>query len=214
MNVTRALPLNALVVEQPIAHSPQPAYALNPQEWTDVECLKRIQLSKGTETAGLEVLFARHSGPLLKFLIASSGSQDAEDLVHDAFLHLAAHADSYRGASAVRTWLFTIALNLLRSRYRHQAVKRKNVEGLEQAGAQKSSPLQPEQSALQAERQRLVQRAISELGVAEREAFLLYWYGELTHSEISNALNISISAAKVRVHRAFKSLEHALEDCR
>ncbi len=71
-----------------------------------------------------------------------------------------------------------------------------------------ASPAQP--PSVSTPTDRVVRRALEQLGPGQRDVLLLHWYEDLSFAEIGDALGISTSAAKVRAHRAYKLLRKIL----
>src|SRR5215471_4702415 len=64
-------------------------------------------------------LFAEHGAALYRFcLFTLRQRQDAEDVVQDTFLKLLLHLERGAERATVRSWLFTVAANGCRDRYR------------------------------------------------------------------------------------------------
>ena len=83
---------------------------------------------------------------------------------------------------------------------------------LEQAfGARDSHPSPEAQVVAQAEGSR-VRAALARLSGRDREALLMVALGELTMADAAAALGVSVSAVKMRVHRARARLAALLED--
>src|SRR3954470_15492377 len=73
-------------------------------------------------------LVERHAQAIARF-VASLGERDeVEEVVQDTFVRAFGALDSFRGESTVRTWLLTIARNLLRDRQRGRKRARHEVE--------------------------------------------------------------------------------------
>jgi len=190
------------------ANSMKPAAA----EPTDAELVRRVAQKDNSTNPALELLFQRHSEPLLRFVVRTlRDEQHAEDLVHDVFIRVAESAGTYRGESAFRTWLFSLALNMVRSRQRRMAVEKKVSESMVKQPPQTRTEADPADSAQKRELCDRVDGAIAMLAEAERETFLLYWFGQMSYAEISQTTGISVSAAKVRVHRSLARLSKTLE---
>lgn len=181
-------------------------------EVQDTELLRRVAASNRDSMRALEMLFDRHSAALLRFLArVLRNEQSAEDLLHDVFVRVTEAAPTFRGESTVRTWLFTLALNKVRSRQRRGAIEMRVTEAMSVGRSELSdSANDPFEMAQQRELRARVDVAIGELGESERETFLLYWFGGMSYAEISAVSSISIAAAKVRVHRALARLNKLL----
>ncbi len=80
-----------------------------------------MHVSEGDHAAFKE-LFERYSAQLLRMMRRQIRSdEDARDLVQQTFLHLHRARYDFRLGSALRPWLFTIAMNLRREYFRRQA---------------------------------------------------------------------------------------------
>lgn len=69
--------------------------------------------------AKFEKEFLAFKPQLNSYLLRISGSRDdAEDISHDAYLKALQHLESFLGNSSIKTWVFTIATNLVRDHQR------------------------------------------------------------------------------------------------
>jgi RNA polymerase sigma-70 factor (ECF subfamily) len=184
---------------------------VQPVEPTDAEWVRRVARRDGSSGQALEVLFLRHAEPLHRFMARTlRNEEEAEDLVHDAFLRVVEKAGTYRGEGSFRTWLFALALNLVRSRKRREAIAEGVYDALAVEHARRKPDGDPARQAQERETWARVEAAIAGLNPAERETFLLFWFGKLRYTEISRLQEISVAAAKVRVHRALARLSESL----
>ncbi len=153
-----------------------------------------------------ERLFDLHAQPLFGFLVYRTGDRSlAEDILADAFeiaLRKRSLFDSRRGSE--KNWLYAIALNLLRDRYRRAEAEQRALERLRNArpGAE---PFDDEV----ADRD-LIRRALAELSPEEREAVSLRYGGDLTLREIAELTDEPMSTIEGRTYRALRKLRSAL----
>ncbi len=76
---------------------------------------------QGGSRPAFEELFARHRGPLYGFFRRRlNGDQRAEDLTQETFLAVIRAADRYEPTAIVRTYLYSIAMNLLAAERRRR----------------------------------------------------------------------------------------------
>ena len=62
------------------------------------------------EAAAFETLYARHKGPLFRFVLRSVKARaEAEELFHDVWLRVIEARDRYTPSARFTTWLYTIA---------------------------------------------------------------------------------------------------------
>jgi RNA polymerase sigma-70 factor (ECF subfamily) len=127
----------------------------------------------------------------------------AEELLADTFERaLRARRRFDPRKSSRKTWLYTIALNLLRDRMRRQAAESR---ALERAGA--GLPEVPAGDPFeQVERRDQITRAMERLSEEEREAVALRYGAGLTVPEIAGLTGESLTTAEGRVYRALRKL--------
>ena len=153
-----------------------------------------------------ERLYAEHAEPLLGFLIYRTGDRPlAEDLLADTFeraLRSRRRFDRRRGSA--KTWLYAIALNLLRDHARRAAAEGR---ALERAGpAAAGSP----DLGDAVEHRDVVQRALATLSPEEREAIALRFGGDLTVPEVARLLGQPLARVEGRVYRALRKLRERI----
>jgi len=142
---------------------------------------------------------------------------EAEDVAQEAFVNAFRKLASFRLASKFSTWLMSITINEARTRLRRQAIVR--MEPLNQLPDENQivSPAWlrdwreiPSETLEREEIRELLHRAVEELPNMYREVFILRDIEELSINETAEALNLSISSVKVRLHRARLMLQKQL----
>jgi len=134
---------------------------------------------------------------------------DARDVVQEAYLRVYRALPKFRGEAAFTTWLYRITANAAYTYMRRRGRQRADsLEGIEEPESQAPRPEEVSQNlslreALSAQLQILPpeQRAV----VVMKDVY------DLPHDVIAKELGISVTAAKVRLHRARKRLRTALE---
>ena len=154
-----------------------------------------------------ERLYEEHAGPLLAFLVYRTGSRPvAEDVLADTFERaLRARKRFDRRKASEKTWLYSIALNLLRDSARRRATESRALEQAVPVPAGESS------AAIDAvdERDSLA-RAMERLSGEEREAVALRYGADLTVPEIARVTGEKLSTVEGRVYRALRKLREEL----
>lgn len=136
----------------------------------------------------------------------TGNEEDAQDVVQDAYLRAWKGIGRFRGDAQLSTWLYRITANAasthLMRRRRHRTEPL--LPGLDPAELRHE--VQPEamaESTLDLER---IAAAIDQLPGKLRSVVVLRDVYGLPHEAIAAELGISVSAAKVRLHRARKRL--------
>jgi RNA polymerase sigma factor (sigma-70 family) len=153
-----------------------------------------------------ERLYEEHAQGLLGFLAYRTGDRAlAEDLLADTFervLRARRRFDPRKGSR--KTWIYSIALNLLRDQ-----VRRKEAEGRAIERVAEPAPSGTGSIHQVAERDQLV-RAMAELSEEEREAIALRYGGDLTVPEIARLTGAKLTTIEGRVYRALRKLRELL----
>ena len=139
---------------------------------------------------------------------------DAEDATQEAFLKAFRNLASFRGDAKFGTWLVSITLNEARSRIRRRdAIK---MESLDEPDEEGSPALLrdwkeiPSEALERKEVRSLLHQAITALPPIYREVFQLRDIEQLSVNEAAEALGITTSSVKVRLHRARMMLQKNL----
>lgn len=156
-----------------------------------------------------ERLFEVHAQPLFGFLLYRTGDRAlAEDLVGDTFERIFASRRRYdprRGSE--KTWIYTIALNLLRDHMRRSQAEGRAV-GRSEAGAVRVGG----EAAFEAVDERdALTGALARLAPEEREAIALRYGADLTMPEMARLLGEKLTTVDGRVHRALRKLRREME---
>jgi RNA polymerase sigma-70 factor (ECF subfamily) len=153
----------------------------------------------------------RRRGPALLALLRRglATPEEAQDLLQQTFLHAHRARHDFRPGARLQPWLYTIALNLKREtlRRRGRRLVEARSETIEDEAAAQASP---EEVATGADRVRRLEAALAKLPAAQREVVELHWRHDLSFGELASVLGIGVSAAKVRAHRAYKTLRDLL----
>jgi RNA polymerase sigma-70 factor (ECF subfamily) len=161
---------------------------------------------RGDEAAA-SALVRRHSRAVGRYLAASgAASSEVDDLLQETFFRVFRGLDGWRGEGSFRGWVFRIAANLLRDRFR--AGKGRVFVEVEEHDLQDHADPAGELVASEAE-QRLLQ-GLERLPRLQREVFLLRVQQGLEYAEIAAALGSTPGAARVHYHHAVKRLKEWL----
>lgn len=160
-------------------------------------------------TEDFERMYNEHAGPLLGFLVYRTGDRAlAEDLLADTFervLRAKRRFDRRKGSE--KTWLYSIALNLLRDHTRRLAAGKRALERVA-VGARGAV----EESQLESiERHDTIEQALETLSAEEREAVALRFGADLTVPEIAKLKREKLTTVEGRVYRALRKLRDRLD---
>jgi RNA polymerase sigma factor (sigma-70 family) len=149
-------------------------------------------------------LVAQHQSRLYRFISKYvDHPDDAADIAQQAFAEAARTIATFRGDSKLSTWLFGIAMNMVRnylSRAPHRIHKFETDESL--AGLM-SSDIDPGEHVAQREMLQLVIDAIKQhLPTEMREVLMLVAIDEISYQDVATMLRIPLGTVRSRVSRA------------
>ena len=152
-----------------------------------------------------ERLYEAEAAGLFSFLAYRTGDRAlAEDMLADAFERaLRARSRFDRRKASQKTWLYAIALNVLRDHVRRAAAETRALERVGNPGEQ-ADPL------ASVEHRDELGRAMGTLSAEEREAIALRFGADLTVPEIAKVLGEPLTTVEGRVYRALRKLKSAL----
>lgn len=138
--------------------------------------------------------------------------EDAADVTQEVYVRAWRGIARFRGEAAVSTWLYRITANVASThrdrRRRHATATLDEVAEPEELDGARL----PESAAATAFELRRIADALDELPPKLRAAVVLKDVYDLPHDDIAHELGISVTAAKVRLHRGRKALRDRLAD--
>ena len=169
--------------------------------------LERIRA--GDKTACAECIDLHSAGVYRLALRMVGDPHEAEDIVQETFLNAFRTIDSFKGRSSLSTWLYRIAYNAALMRLRKKQPLHVSIEPYVDEEETATTPVQlfdwcclPEEDFQTAEARNELERAIGELPEPLRAVFVLRELEGLSTEETAQALDLSVSNVKVRLHRA------------
>ncbi len=191
----------------------------------DTDLLKRLLAG---EQQAFRVLVSTYQGAMQAVAYAIVGNRHADEVVQDAWLSVVRNLSSFEGRSSLKTWLLTITANHAKNRYKQN---RREVllddlpsphgsvddERFSSDGHWLLAPFAWHQDSPQAllteeELRECLEQTLLSLPQLQCSVLVLRERQGLELEEICNLLEISLSNARVLVHRArlkvFATVEH------
>ncbi|MCI0492693.1 MAG: sigma-70 family RNA polymerase sigma factor [Planctomycetes bacterium] len=171
-----------------------------------------IDATLAGDTAAFGTLVTRHQDRLYNSLLRVLGSsEDARDMVQEAFVQAFLKLESFRGSSAFYTWLYRIAFNLAMSHTRRRRPTQsldtaKSRFGCEPADGQPT----PEANLAQRETVHMVHAAMERLSAEYRQILVLREIEECRYEQIADILELPIGTVRSRLFRARLELRNQL----
>jgi RNA polymerase sigma-70 factor (ECF subfamily) len=173
-----------------------------------------IELCKVGDSAAIEDFVQTYQREVYGLALSIlDDATEAEEATQDALLAALRSLDSFRGASSLKTWLFSITVNVCRTRLQRQ----KRSERLRQilGGILRvQSTVSVEENAIVNESGELIWRAIHNMDQKHRIPIVLRYYHDLSVAEIAGILQIPQGTVHSRLNTARRQLHAALKEGR
>lgn len=158
------------------------------------------------EPLDFETAFDRHHDAVYRYVHRLTGSPDAaEELTQETFVRLLEHEVD---GDSTKSWLFTVARNLVRDRARARTRRAELVEGKELGPG---DPETPEEALRRSDRKRRVHRALDRLKPRDREMLLMREEG-FSYAEIADTTGVATGSVGTLLSRALRRFADAYEE--
>jgi RNA polymerase sigma-70 factor, ECF subfamily len=192
---------------------------MNAPTGDELDARDMARLGEGHEAA-LNDLMHRHAEKLFHYLLRSLQDEgDAGDLAQETFAKVYHNRGKFEPSRKFTTWLYAIASNLVRDRYRwrsrHPQVSLEAENGQTEATLRDNLPATdgaPDQNLQTEERAAAVRKAVAALPQELRQPLILAVYEDLPQAEIATILKCSVKAVETRIYRARQQLRAGLAE--
>jgi RNA polymerase sigma-70 factor (ECF subfamily) len=173
-----------------------------------------VERLKLRDEGAFNELVRRHQAPVFRLLVRLLGdAAEAEDVAQEVFVSVFKSIDSFRGDSALATWLYRIAMNHGKNRLKYlgrrardgQRVLDERIDA-QAAGALDSRPARPDQAVEGQQAELHLQHAMSELDEEQRLLLALRDLQDRSYEEIRVLTGLPIGTVKSKLHRARMAL--------
>lgn len=175
----------------------------------------------GDESA-LSILMGRHKQGMFHFVYRYlHNEEDASEVVEEAFFKVYINAHRFKTKASVKTWMFSIALNLARDRLRKQKHYHRHISINEKLSASgdveriemlTSSEVNPKQTLQDNELEQHTEQLIAGLPEKLRLPFILCVLEEHSYEDCAQILKTNRKAIETRIYRARQLLKNQLSD--
>ncbi|HLE16099.1 MAG TPA: sigma-70 family RNA polymerase sigma factor [Anaerolineales bacterium] len=147
-------------------------------------------------------------------------AQEAEDAAQETFLRAYNSMKSYDRQKPFSTWLLSIAAHYSIDQIRRRRMTLVPFEALPYQDLPDLAPT-PEAAVTKIEEQRRVRDLLETLSPTDRAAVVMYYWHDLSYTQIAEALDLTESAVKSRLHRArvemakswtYQSSRHSIQE--
>jgi len=185
---------------------------------SDAEVMLRV---KAGDQPAFNYLVQKYRRPLVGFMYRMArNAAVAEDLAQEVFLRVYRSRESYEASAKFTTWLYRIATNLAVNHARDTRHERPEVmvsldEPDEATGMimdLADGEMTAEQAMVRRERLMGIRRKIEALPERQRLAVVMHKYQQMDYRQIAEVLELSESATKSLLFRAYETLREQLKE--
>jgi|SRR6056300_878444 RNA polymerase sigma-70 factor (ECF subfamily) len=180
------------------------------EEISNSELVKKSQLG---DKAAFEQLVIRHQELVFSLAYKLTGNREmANDVAQESFIRAWKAIEKFRGDSTFSTWIYRITVNtawtLRKKAKKHNTL---NIDDTYEPIVIDEKK-DPELIAINSDLSSVLVNALDKLPIEQRIIVELKNIEGRSHKEIADYLDISVTAAKVRLHRAHQKLRLILEE--
>ena len=180
------------------------------QRIADADLVRQAQEGKADAFAAL---FNAHKSRIYSLCLRmTSNTAEAEDLTQEAFLQVFRKLGTFRGDSALSTWLYRVAVNTVLMHFRKKGLRQVS---LDEPATQEARTPKREHGRIDnrlagaVDRITLI-RAMKQLPAGYRTIFLLHEVKGYEHQEIARLLRCSVGNSKSQLHKAKSRMRRLL----
>ncbi len=162
---------------------------------------------------GIDMLAWRYRSSLVRYFLLHLGSrEDAEDLAQEVFVRFA-QQKSTQPIANFEAFLFRIAANLLRDRFRRNKTHRVQLHfPIDECTSEQLGEAPSEERVCEEQEQlRVFLQALEELPPKCRAVFLLQRYEGMSYSAVAQHLGVSVSAVEKHMMKALLHFDARLD---
>jgi RNA polymerase sigma-70 factor (ECF subfamily) len=171
--------------------------------------LKRFR--QGDESAFDDIVSANSNEVAALALRLMGWSEDTEDIVQDVFFAAYKGLKKFRAKSSIKTWLFSITINLCRKRQRRKMLWKRLVSSFQSNHKLTYNQIRSKNN-MHLELAEKTRLAVNKLSGKYREPMVLKYLQDISIKEIAGILNLSTNAVEVRLNRARQKIRQMLAE--
>lgn len=185
----------------------------------DEEDVRLVHRALRGDLSAFEKVVRRHQKGIYYFCLSSlKDPEEAEEAAQEVFLRAYRSLHTFSLNKRFKTWLYAIAVNQVRSRWRRAKNVMEKLKRLFEGEPKKESEegelrdaRDPETITLETLEAERVRKAVEQLPESLRDVVVLYYFEELSVAEVAETLQLGEEGVKTRLFRARKALRKMLE---
>ena len=184
----------------------EPAAAVS---FVDMDDSALVAASAAGQREAFDVIVERHRRTVYQVCYRFvNNHEDASDLAQDAFVRAWRGLKTFKGQSALSTWLYRIAVNVCLNRVSAKTPKTEPIDSTEHVADVRIESAS--HGMIREERAVAVRKAIASLPTKQRATLIMRTYHDMSHQQIADVLGSSVGAVKANFFHALANLKKIL----
>jgi RNA polymerase sigma-70 factor, ECF subfamily len=165
------------------------------------------------DSLAIERLVQAYQGAVYRLALSIlDDSDDADDATQEVFVAALRAIESFRGNASFKTWLFSITVNVCRTRLQRHKNRGRLEQILQSLFQLNTKQAHPENEAIQSESDSKLWQAIHILDEKHRIPVILRYYHDLPVTEIAETLGVPVGTVHSRLNHARERLRALLKE--
>ena len=177
--------------------------------------LALIARARAGDARAFRALFMDHRSDVVRLVHRTLGpSPEVEDVVQEVFLHVYRSLASFRGEAQFRTWLYRLAINVVRMHLRRARSRPRFAAVDVPEGPRADAPPRdgPDDEVDTQARVRSLYRLLDQLSDKKREILVLHDFEGMPAKEIADLVGVPVLTVRTRLFYARKELYAAMRE--
>ena len=163
----------------------------------------------GGDLGAFDALYERYARRLFGFIRKHlPDAQEAEDVLHEAFMAVLREGKAGRAPGSLRAWLFQVARNLCHNRLRSERRTARAIQTVKHTSVADGD--HPERALQDLQATEALRQAVERLPTALAELYELR-AGGMSYEELARVLDVPLGTVKSRMHQMVSRLREEIE---
>lgn len=182
-------------------------------KYSELSCIDRLNSFKEEQKETLITQLMNDYAQDIIWLIYSyvKDKNIAEDLTQEVFIKAFKKLDGFQGKSSIKTWLYKIAINCCKDYLKSAYIRRVIPRSIFRKFVNHTTP-STESIYMQHNESTFITKTVLKLPLKYREVIMLYYFEELSISEIEKMIHVNSNTIKTRLKKAKQLLKEVLEN--
>ncbi len=187
----------------------KPTEPVEAMSFVDLDDSALVAASAAGHREAFDVIVERHRRTVYQVCYRFvNNHEDASDLAQDAFVRAWRGLKTFKGQSALSTWLYRIAVNVCLNRVNAKTPKTESIDSTEHVADVRVESAS--HGMIREERAVAVRKAIASLPTKQRATLIMRTYHDMSHQQIADVLGSSVGAVKANFFHALANLKKIL----